>query len=928
MLNYTILQRITNQLWNYPIDTENVKEKIHLSIAYINLYKLAIEKQYSEEIFKRVESLIFSQGPRNDLLTLNKKDIKKIDLDLLLLYYRLLELKNIKELNNYIEEFQEDIINIDLASLKFINFQILYFVYRRTMDNRYKNKILETIEKKLDSINDYRFYILLYLMTRNPDYLAPAYTLVEPFETLSKDESLDFYIWQISGYDREYYPTSIELRKYILENMINDLDSVETLYIATSFALGEIETWKHDLFGDYTPIINDELNIYVDESNNVGILGRSPSFHKRIGNKGLLYIGKVAEKPEDSLGHFGRDIYLDCVKPHVIFICGHRGSGKSYTMGVIAEELAKTNIGIGTIIVDPMGIFWSMKFGNWIKKEVDILKKWDLKPESYAEKVKIFVPLGFYNSCSEATRDEAFSLLPSELTADDWCYTFGIDRFSPRGILIEKAINQVREGYIDEFGIPVPRLGDYFTISDLIDCINESRLLTSKSQGFDIRTRRAVISRLEIARDWGIFSNTGTKLNDISVPNQISVIDVSFLDEGLRSLIIGILARKILKERLKISRRLEAAKVDGSAQTEIGINEIPVTWLLIDEAHLLIPSSGKTAASEPLIQYAKLGRKPGCGLILVTQQPAATNSQILSQLDILLSHLLTYKSDITALVSRIPGEIPKDIDRSSFFRNMAVGSGLLADESISTSRCFVIHVRPRSSQHAGRESLPRIIEAMEQPVIPTELQREQKSEDLDDTASDTSITSESSLDDINLPKVVAGESGDVIDLNDELIGTSDIESEINTNLLDTEPELPEDSKINQIPAVEIDLPVPALMAYNKRFITYKFYQFLFSFKEHTFSTAVSKEINEKPEIFLKKVCKYLKSKRWICNAIHDQTEIPVVLFEKEDLKIALTTTKSKTNIIATLIGATTDKNKLEFFNTLMNELINASIIEI
>jgi len=35
-----------------------------------------------------------------------------------------------------------------------------------------------------------------------------------------------------------------------------------------------------------------------------------------------------------------KDIYMDSLNPHVVFVCGARGSGKSYVLGVIAEELA------------------------------------------------------------------------------------------------------------------------------------------------------------------------------------------------------------------------------------------------------------------------------------------------------------------------------------------------------------------------------------------------------------------------------------------------------------------------------------------------------------------------------------------------------------------------------------------------------------
>ena len=68
-----------------------------------------------------------------------------------------------------------------------------------------------------------------------------------------------------------------------------------------------------------------------------------------------MYMGRVCEKTE---GYYGCRIFLDAIRPHRIFICGKTGSGKSYTMGVVAEELAKLNIGVGVVLIDPMGIFW------------------------------------------------------------------------------------------------------------------------------------------------------------------------------------------------------------------------------------------------------------------------------------------------------------------------------------------------------------------------------------------------------------------------------------------------------------------------------------------------------------------------------------------------------------------------------------------
>lgn len=69
------------------------------------------------------------------------------------------------------------------------------------------------------------------------------------------------------------------------------------------------------------------------------IIGRDESDKKRFGKKGLIYVGKsfVTMGQYTSLSN---PIYVDVARSHVILVSGKRGSGKSYTLGVIAEELA------------------------------------------------------------------------------------------------------------------------------------------------------------------------------------------------------------------------------------------------------------------------------------------------------------------------------------------------------------------------------------------------------------------------------------------------------------------------------------------------------------------------------------------------------------------------------------------------------------
>ena len=55
-------------------------------------------------------------------------------------------------------------------------------------------------------------------------------------------------------------------------------------------------------------------------------------------------------------GSDGAAVGLDTDAPHAGVVFGKRGTGKSYTLGVLAEGLAR-NPGVAPVIVDPMGVF-------------------------------------------------------------------------------------------------------------------------------------------------------------------------------------------------------------------------------------------------------------------------------------------------------------------------------------------------------------------------------------------------------------------------------------------------------------------------------------------------------------------------------------------------------------------------------------------
>lgn len=453
----------------------------------------------------------------------------------------------------------------------------------------------------------------------------------------------------------------------------------------------------------FRPIVDERFDPVYDQRKEAVVVGRTQKEQKREGFEGLLDLGVVCEKQASGQSFHGYRVLVDAKFPHIVFICGKRGGGKSYTLGVMAEELCRTRIGIGTVIVDPIGIYWSMKKENQNKKEIGELERWGLKPEAL-NNVRILGPLGIFGQGSDVL-DGSFSIKPSELASEEWCLVFGLDRFKIQGLLIGEALEKVREGYKVRKGLNevefIPGKGNDYTIDDIVDVMDRDMELCSEEKGYARSTRRSVIARLKAAENWGIFSREGTPIEEISVWDRVTVIDVSHprLENQMRALIVGIIAKKILQARMESSRREELG-VAGEGP------RIPVTWLMIDEAHLLIPRRGLTAASKPLIEYAKVGRKPGCALVFATQRPAATDDDILSQVDILIGHSLGLEDDIAALLRRVPAKLPAQLADSDFVRGIPSGFAILADQK-TQQRAFLIQIRPRLTHHSGKESMPQ-----------------------------------------------------------------------------------------------------------------------------------------------------------------------------------------------------------------------------
>ncbi len=413
------------------------------------------------------------------------------------------------------------------------------------------------------------------------------------------------------------------------------------------------------------------------------IIGRDRADLKEFGEKGTVFIGKnIVGEGEET--HLANPIQMDVTRPHIVLVCGKRGSGKSYSAAVIAEEIVllppeiKQNLSV--IMIDTMGIYWSMKRPN--EKEEDALREWGLRPQPTAD-MNFYIPEGYAKEYEKSgvDYDSTFTLPCGEITSQDWMLTFGFSPIDPHGIAIDRALKMVRE-----------KCGSRYEIQDIVKKIESDQKTEQK-------VKDSLSGMFGVAEDWGVFRKEGTPIEAFFQAGKISVIDVSHYLRAssgwsVRSMVIGLFARKIFQARLMARKIEEMETISGEKR-----KSSPMVWVMIDEAHQFIPSDGQTAASEPLLTLIKEGREPGISLLLITQIPNKLHSDALAQADLVIAHHLTSEADMKALRGIMQTYAMRDIEEYMAGLPRKKGVALILDDN--SERIYTVQIRPRLSWHAG-----------------------------------------------------------------------------------------------------------------------------------------------------------------------------------------------------------------------------------
>ena len=298
-----------------------------------------------------------------------------------------------------------------------------------------------------------------------------------------------------------------------------------------------------------------------------------------------------------------------------VSILAKSGAGKSYTVGVLLEEILEHNIPV--VIIDPHGEHHTLKEpatpAN--KEEQERLARYAVEPKGYniIEYDQTNNPIQLSSTLS---RQELEHLLP-KLSA------------TQQGLLYQALRNQEDTDF-------------------------DQLLLALEAE--ESMSKWGLINLIESLKNYQLFSNQPTSPNDLVRQGRATIINLKGYPPDIQETIVYKLANDLFTLRKQ--------------------NKIAPFFLVLEEAHNYCPerSFGEAASSKVLRTIASEGRKFGLGLCVISQRPARVDKSILSQCTTQLVLKITNPHDLKAVSNSVEG-LTSETEQE--IRNLPIGTALV-----------------------------------------------------------------------------------------------------------------------------------------------------------------------------------------------------------------------------------------------------------
>ncbi len=364
----------------------------------------------------------------------------------------------------------------------------------------------------------------------------------------------------------------------------------------------------------------------------------------KLGSKSGIYLG-ILEGPRGNI-----PVYLDpnkLVQKHVS-VLAKTGAGKSYTVGVLIEELIENKVPV--VIIDPHGEYSSLKRPNDNPRELKLMERFGIKPKGYSNIVEYATQMNI-----NPQSDKKLSLDITRLNYSDFLEILPIKLSNVQEGLLYQALNVVKS------------YGKY-TIEDIIRVLDES----------DSKSKYRLITNLEILKDSKIFDGAPVKTSELVRKGIVSIINLRGVAPEVQDIVVSRLATEIFEDRKR--------------------GKIPPLFFLIEEAHNFAPERGfgSKTSTKILRTIASEGRKFGLGLCVVTQRPARIDKSVLSQCNTQIILKVTNPNDMRAISQSIES-FTSDLEEE--IKQLEPGKALIVGEAVEQP--IFVEIRVKRTRHGG-----------------------------------------------------------------------------------------------------------------------------------------------------------------------------------------------------------------------------------
>ncbi|MBD3881653.1 ATP-binding protein [Phormidium tenue FACHB-886] len=283
----------------------------------------------------------------------------------------------------------------------------------------------------------------------------------------------------------------------------------------------------------------------------------------------------------------------ELVSTHMAILAG-TGSGKSYTAGVLVEELLLPHNRAAVLIFDPHGEYGTLA-------EMRGHPAFEAE-DGYAPKVKVLTPEDVKIRVSSLDYYDILSLLP-EMS----------DR---QQSILSKAFDLMRKH----------KKGDYrWDVQDLIRAVYEVDSQESEDGEMKVGTSAPALEwkldKLARSPYFHAFEHLAPK--DLFEPGQVTVLQMNEVSQDEQQVICAATLRQANHARMNTMKELIQPGDE---------NFLPYpVFILLEEAHRFAPAHEPSRCKAVIRTILSEGRKFGLGVGLITQRPGKLDSDVLSQ---------------------------------------------------------------------------------------------------------------------------------------------------------------------------------------------------------------------------------------------------------------------------------------------------------